>query len=80
MEAVAVTCSPSCGWSPCKMQLLLALAGVLATFILIQPCEGTIPGNSTWTAKEEGRSKGRAIGGEDLGLGGGSLDAESPSL
>ncbi|XP_020040894.2 eosinophil peroxidase [Castor canadensis] len=28
------------------MQLLLALAGVLATFILIQPCEGTIPASS----------------------------------
>lgn len=42
------------------MKLLLALVGVLATFILTQPSEGTAPGKSPVEAKAEDECGGKS--------------------
>lgn len=45
-----------------EMKLLLALAGVLVTLILAQPCEGTVPGNSPLDRQGEGQWRGKYLG------------------
>lgn len=45
-----------------ETKLLLALAGVLVTLVLAQPCEGTAPGNSPLDRQGEGQWRGKCLG------------------
>lgn len=59
-----------------ERKLLLALAGLILTLVLAQPCEGTTPGNSPLDSPRKGRWRGNC-----LGLGAvAPMDPESPSL
>lgn len=51
-----------------ETKLLLAMAGVVATLILAQPCDGTAPGNSPLDSQGEGRWRGSCLGLGDLWL------------
>lgn len=45
-----------------ERKLLLALAGLILTLILAQPCEGATPGNSPLDRPEEGQWRGNCLG------------------
>lgn len=45
-----------------EMKLLLAVAGVVATLVLAQPCEGTAPGNSRLDSQGRGQWRGSCSG------------------
>lgn len=67
MQDVGVArCPTVAGGLIVEMELLLALAGVIGTLVLAQPCEGTAPGNL-------GQLRRRAMKGQCLGLVGGGI-------
>lgn len=45
-----------------ERKLLLALAGLVLTLVLAQPCEGTTPGNSPLDSPGEGQWRGNCLG------------------
>lgn len=78
MQDVDVNPLPHCGWGlTAERKLFLALAGVLATLILAQPREGTVPGDIPLHSQGGGQRRGKCLG---LGEPVAPLDLESPSL
>lgn len=65
MQDIGVAhCPTVAGGLIVEMKLLLALAGVVATLVLAQPCEGTAPGNLRQLRRAmEGEVLGSRVGG-----------------